>query len=38
VVPEIVPRLEAVNVAVVPITPETFVGFDVIEIAGMYLM
>jgi hypothetical protein len=35
VAPEIVPKLEAVNVAVVPIAPVTLVGFVVIDIAGM---
>jgi hypothetical protein len=35
VAPEIVPKLEAVKVAVVPSTPVTLVGLDVIEIAGM---
>jgi hypothetical protein len=38
VAPEIVPRFEAVKVAVEPITPEAFVGLELIEITGMYLM
>jgi hypothetical protein len=38
VAPEIVPKFDAVNVAVAPRTPVALDGLEVIEMAGMYLM